>query len=175
MSVTVQCLNCAQHFSAPEEACGRRVRCPACGGAIEVPPPLHGSGNLLDLLAEEEQRAQQAHPPLPTGFDPAKLAALGINPGELSSFGTPAGRARRRSRSGDPLGFLLTHKVVLAVTAASIGFFLLMMNLNTPLGAMGVGALGIGIALGKTRSQSLADSNRKAAQDWRSFERLLGI
>src|SRR5262245_20314893 len=121
MSVTVQCLSCAQYFSAPEEARGRRVRCPGCGGAIEVPPPLHGSSNLLDLLAEEERRAQQAAPPIPPGFDPAKLAALGINPSELSPYSTPAPRARRR-RSGDPLGFLLTHKLVLAVAAASIAF-----------------------------------------------------
>ena len=37
MPVQVQCGNCGGKFRAPDEALGKRVKCPKCSGVIEVP------------------------------------------------------------------------------------------------------------------------------------------
>ncbi len=37
MNATVQCSQCLKRYEAPEHLAGRRVNCPACGAAVDVP------------------------------------------------------------------------------------------------------------------------------------------
>lgn len=37
MSIKVQCDGCAKRFSAADKLAGKRVKCPSCGAAIEIP------------------------------------------------------------------------------------------------------------------------------------------
>jgi hypothetical protein len=181
MSIVVQCLSCAQQFDAPDELRGRRVQCPACGAAINVPaaakapqavmPPSRGG--MMDLLKEESRpRADGAENA--KGFDKGTIAALGISERKLFSGRAKAPPAEATARPivyGGPLA----HKLVIAVTAASLGFLALMGHLNkTSIGVI-IWSLGILLAMATWRSQALALSNRKVADDWRTFERWTGF
>ena len=181
MSVVVQCLSCAQQFDAPDELRGRRVQCPACGAAINVPAAMKAPqavmppsrGGMMDLLKEESrQRADGAENA--TGFDKGTIAALGISERKLFSGKAKAPPAEATARPivyGGPL----THKLVIAVTAASLGFLALMGHLDkTSIGVI-IWSLGILLAMATWRSQALAASNRKVADDWRTFERWTGF
>lgn len=56
MSTTAQAVACAcgRRFQAPAQLAGKRVKCPACGGAIDVPPlavnPLDSAGLAMQSL-----------------------------------------------------------------------------------------------------------------------------
>lgn len=39
MAIEFQCLNCGRSLRGKDELAGRRVKCPTCAAAIEVPQP----------------------------------------------------------------------------------------------------------------------------------------
>ncbi|HEY2761619.1 MAG TPA: hypothetical protein VGI75_12770 [Pirellulales bacterium] len=180
MSIVVQCLSCAQQFDAPEELRGRRVQCPACGAAINVPvatkaPPAvmtPNTGGMMDLL-KEESKTRRGGAEKAKGFDKDTIAALGISERKLFSGKAKAPPAEPTARPivyGGPF----THKLVILVAAASLGFLALTAHLEkTSIGVI-IWSFGILLAMATWRSQAMAKSNRKIADDWRSFERWVG-
>lgn len=40
MSIEVRCEHCGKRFAAPDKLAGRRVKCPACAGTLNVPDPF---------------------------------------------------------------------------------------------------------------------------------------
>jgi hypothetical protein len=84
------------------------------------------------------------------------------------------GSEEARRRPQNPLDIILSHKLVLVVFAVSMGTFLLvLMRFNSPAGGAIAAVVGICIALGAWRSQALAGSDRKVADDWRAFQKWL--
>jgi len=180
MSLTVQCLNCAQRFNAPEDVRGQRLACPSCGAPINIPPPVAGTlmprpGGVMEMLKDEPESKAGAVESA-KGFDRNTVAALGISDRKLFTgrrLPLPGSEEARR-RPQNPLDIILSHKLVLTVFAASIGAFLLvMMRFNSPAGGAIAAVVGICIALGAWRSQALAGSDRKVADDWRVFQKWL--
>jgi hypothetical protein len=180
MSLTVQCLNCAQRFNAPEEVRGQRLACPACGAPINVPPPVAGAptprpAGVMEML-KDEPKSKAGSIEAAKGFDRNTVAALGISERKLFTgrrLPLPGSEeARRRPQSG--LDVILSHKLVLAVFAASSGAFLVaLMRFNSPACGAIAAVVGICIALGAWRSQALAGSDRKVADDWRVLQKWL--
>lgn len=56
MPIQVSCSSCGDQFKAPDDAAGKRTKCPTCGTPIEIPTPL----------ASEE--ILEAEPDLPPQF-----------------------------------------------------------------------------------------------------------
>ena len=151
MSITVRCLSCTQSFTAPDGLRGRRVKCPACGGAINVPPPAPPPASamgVVDELLAEEARPQQ----LPPQRSALSKDALG----------------------GGFIGFVVDHKLVLATIATSLA--LLAWNFGSwhvaPVAIAGFAGLGIGA--GAWRSQWFGRAETRSAQDWRLAELWIG-
>jgi len=180
MSLVVQCLNCAQRFNAPEEVRGQRLACPACGAQINVPPPVAGTpmprpGGVMEML-KDEPKSKAGAIESAKGFDRGTVQALGISERKLFTgrrLPLPGSEeARRRPQSGWDV--ILSHKLVLAVFAASMGAFLVaLMRFNSPVGGAIAAVVGICLALGAWRSQVLAGSDRKVADDWRVLQKWL--
>jgi hypothetical protein len=180
MSLTVQCLNCAQRFNAPEDVRGQRLACPACGAPINVPPPVANApmlrpGGVMEMLKDEPTSKAGAIESA-KGFDRNTVSALGISERKLFTgrrLPLPGSEeARRRPQSGWEV--ILSHKLVLVTFIASMGAFLVaLMRFNSPAGGAIAAVVGICIALGAWRSQALAGSDRKVADDWRVFQRWL--
>lgn len=40
MSIQVTCTSCKSQFNAPDNAVGKRTKCPKCGGIIEIQAPV---------------------------------------------------------------------------------------------------------------------------------------
>jgi hypothetical protein len=59
MVITLPCA-CGKSLKVNADLAGRRVKCPACGGVVAVPPPNDDPG--LDLLAEEPDYAAPKMP-----------------------------------------------------------------------------------------------------------------
>lgn len=182
MSVVVQCLNCAQQFTAPDEYRGQRLPCPACNAPINIPPSAPAvppvmkpvRGGALEMI-EQESRSKPGGLETAKGFDKSTVAALGISDRKLytgRSKSLPGESGANKIVRGGPLDPLLTHKLVLATAAASIGFFFI---LNHSVTAILLWSLGILIALGAWRSQELANSNRKVADDWKIIQHWIGM
>jgi DNA-directed RNA polymerase subunit RPC12/RpoP len=179
MSITVSCFNCSRQFTAPEDSRGKTFRCPACGSGINVPPAVPtratlGTGRVADLLRDD---ARPSTPPSITNSQAA--AALGITQREMFASGAVPPPIPRKSKSrwrtqGGALGFILDHKLVLAVLAAS-AIMLMGSFLDWHNAAIGLFAfLGFGVAVGAWRSQWFANSEMKAAEDWRLQEMWIG-
>lgn len=86
MSIEAQCGGCGKRFAAPEQYAGQRVKCPACGGVLEVPRAVRLVQPLEDL------------PTRPTGRVPVDPRSAGR--------GAPAGAVQPRGLSPSaPVGF----------------------------------------------------------------------
>jgi hypothetical protein len=130
---------------------------------------------MAEMLGEES-RPKEGSVETAKGFDRGTVAALGISERRLFTgrrVPIPGSEeARRRRQSG--LEALLSHKLALAVLMASIGAFLVeLMRFNSPARGAIAAVTGICIALGAWRSQALAGSDRKVADDWRVFQKWL--
>jgi phage FluMu protein Com len=57
MTITIQCENCRKDVAAPDEAAGKRGKCPYCGHSNYIPAPV-ADDEILDLapVDEEEER-----------------------------------------------------------------------------------------------------------------------
>src|SRR5207244_3994408 len=63
MPVPVTCPNCATNLRAPDNAVGRKVKCPKCGGVIAVPA---GGDEPIDLAnLGERAESPDSLPPAP--------------------------------------------------------------------------------------------------------------
>ncbi|HUS48203.1 MAG TPA: hypothetical protein VM098_08785 [Phycisphaerae bacterium] len=60
MSITFQCEHCRREVEAPDEAAGRRGKCPFCGQSNYIPMPA-GDKDMLPLapVDEQEERRRQ--------------------------------------------------------------------------------------------------------------------
>jgi len=60
MTITIQCENCRKDVTAPDEAAGKRGKCPYCGHSNYIPAPV-AEEEILDLapLDEDEERRHQ--------------------------------------------------------------------------------------------------------------------
>lgn len=67
---------CGRDLVLRDELAGRRIRCPACGGTLEVPC-------IVEMTEVNEEGIFSAPPPLPAGNDGngADIAAVEIRPG----------------------------------------------------------------------------------------------
>lgn len=61
MSITFQCEHCHKEIKAPDEAGGKRGKCPFCQQSTYIPSPVREE-DLLPLapLSEEEEQAEKA-------------------------------------------------------------------------------------------------------------------
>jgi hypothetical protein len=59
VSLTISCPACSQKLTANEKLFGKRVKCPKCAAAIQIPSP-QPSNDLSDLLDEEMAMAPSA-------------------------------------------------------------------------------------------------------------------
>ena len=61
MTISFDCENCRKEVKAPDEAAGRRGKCPFCGHSNYIPAPV-AEEEVLDLLPEDEEaeRRRQA-------------------------------------------------------------------------------------------------------------------
>jgi predicted RNA-binding Zn-ribbon protein involved in translation (DUF1610 family) len=60
MPIQVTCMTCRRAFNAPDNAAGKRAKCPSCGGAIDIPsaaappaPPPPPKDDVLDAIPDE--------------------------------------------------------------------------------------------------------------------------
>jgi hypothetical protein len=61
MSIELHCPNCAKHIRAPDEAGGKRGKCPGCGGSLYIPMPVTDD-DLIPLAPvdeDDERRAEE--------------------------------------------------------------------------------------------------------------------
>jgi len=132
-----------------------------------------GTGRVADLLREEAQSIQQ-------GLSDSQAArALGVTQRELFTSGAVPPPLTRKPKSrwrnqGGALGFILDHKLVLAVLAIS-SVMLMTSFIDWHNAAISVFSfIGFGVAIGAWRSQWYLDSQMKAAEDWRFLEMWIG-
>ncbi|MHC4982161.1 MAG: TFIIB-type zinc ribbon-containing protein [Planctomycetota bacterium] len=60
MSITFQCEHCRREVEAPDEAAGKRGKCPFCGQSNYIPSAVSGADVLpLAPINEEEERRRQ--------------------------------------------------------------------------------------------------------------------
>ena len=67
MPLAITCSHCDKKLKVPDAAAGKKIRCPACKGAISVPAPEDELVEPDDDLVEpdEEVAVRKAPPPLP--------------------------------------------------------------------------------------------------------------
>ncbi len=187
MSIKAQCPNCSGKFKAPDNAAGRRVKCPFCEARITVAAPSVPSAkctppanNISELLAEGvTPKSEPFLPPL----ENSSMAALGIDNRSMYSVGTTL--APRRTPGTGPtfsvgggfsaFDFVSSHKFILMVFGFSAASFLMLLHYDRPIHAVVQGSVGILFALGAWRSQSLGRSRTVAAENWRSLEHIVGL
>ena len=59
MSITFKCVQCGKQVAAPEEAAGKRGKCPHCGHSTYIPAPL-GDDDILPLAPLDEDAERRA-------------------------------------------------------------------------------------------------------------------
>ena len=61
MSIELHCPICAKHIRAPDDAGGKRGKCPACGASVYIPMPMSDDDviPLAPLDENDEQRAEE--------------------------------------------------------------------------------------------------------------------
>jgi len=127
-------------------------------------------------MLKDEPKSKEGAIESAKGFDRGTVTALGISERRLFTgrrLPLPGSEEARR-RPQNAWGVILSHKLVLAVFAASMGAFLVtLMRFNSPAGGAAAAVVGICIALGAWRSQVLAGSDRKVADDWRALQKWL--
>jgi predicted RNA-binding Zn-ribbon protein involved in translation (DUF1610 family) len=71
--IQVTCPSCKGSFNAPDNAAGKRAKCPTCGGVIQIPTPA--AEEILEAEPEpvspytDDDFAVEAPPPLPAADD----------------------------------------------------------------------------------------------------------
>jgi hypothetical protein len=119
MAIKVACTACGKRLSAKDELAGRQTKCPACGGAIEVPtrasaapnrrsiptsptwpPAAHDPSGFGEVIDEGEQ--QYVSPPFrPPGSSPWHVLPAGHRPrgpARAGQSGSPRRRGPARQR-----------------------------------------------------------------------------
>ncbi len=59
MSIELHCPHCAKHIRAPDDAGGKRGKCPACGGSLYIPMPV-SDDDLIPLAPLDEDAERRA-------------------------------------------------------------------------------------------------------------------
>jgi hypothetical protein len=97
MPILVQCDECSRRGSVKEEWAGRRVKCPGCGAAINVP-----SASVMPPVAVAQQPAPRQSPASPPPLlSSAPLTALaGKPPGQKSRKPRSAGKIMGQLAAG---------------------------------------------------------------------------
>lgn len=144
MSINVSC-HCGQRFNAPDALAGKRVKCPQCSSAIQIPTsgqpasstaPSRPQGNSPaaadDFFDVEETEANQQHDPLGLGGQsPAVASTPGVAPQPHGGMHTSPYARQAAASSGHPRGLLIGVAVgggalvVFVIVAAIVGVFVL--------------------------------------------------
>ena len=92
MPIAVRCENCRREFRTPDSYAGRRLKCPRCGAAVEVPPlalPRHISEHPGISGAHQPQSVDSNPPPSPPGSTVEIMVNTGSVPPPPSDEGEP--------------------------------------------------------------------------------------
>lgn len=122
MKIEVCCGVCAKRFAAPERLAGKRVKCPVCGGAIDVPAlePLDALAD--DPLAGFSEQDLTAGPAL-AGLTPPPTRPPSSQPAPASSPAASGRAASRTASAGDQqrsiFDVFFQHKLFGAVAAVT--------------------------------------------------------
>jgi DNA-directed RNA polymerase subunit RPC12/RpoP len=77
MSIPVSCSQCGKRFAAPEKLLGKAVRCPECGGAInvrrkETTPPPPADDLFAELAVAEADATSRPNPAMEAAAQASK-------------------------------------------------------------------------------------------------------
>jgi hypothetical protein len=187
MAIKVACTACGERLSAKDELGGRRTKCPACGGAIEVParvsaapnrrlnpPPSTWSpaahdGTVFEAVIDEGEERYEAPPFRPPGSSPWHVLPAGHRPPRPASAGR-SGSPRRRSPAHKRWLDLLSRS--LGQASIAVGAAILIVGLSAH-AARGGGVRGAVVIVGGALASLVAGSGLLLLADVaRSLRRL---
>ena len=152
MAIKVACTSCGKRLSAKDELRGRRTKCPACGGAIEVPsrvsaapnrrlnpPPSTWSpaahdGTVFEAVIGESEERYEAPPFRPPGSSPWHVLPPGPRPPRSAGAGRN-GSPRRRGPARERWPDVLSRSLGRASIGAGVA--LLIVGLSAHVGRGG--------------------------------------
>ncbi|MEO1235420.1 MAG: hypothetical protein AAFX76_01385 [Planctomycetota bacterium] len=105
MPIDVTCPGCSKTLRVHDRYAGRRGKCPACGGAVEIPapaPPEPIDDPQLEIVPED-RRTYSTHIQPPPAPDLASLAALDAAPASGSASSGGGDRIRRLAEAPEPV------------------------------------------------------------------------
>lgn len=118
MPMTVNCPSCFKSLKAPEHLAGKRVKCPACSGPIEVP----GMQEITLMPLEEGDASSPRAPRTPWGNLNLGLLIVAIN--ALASAGLIGLLLLIAQLAGSQTMLdMLKYVVLLAMAAQAVGFW----------------------------------------------------
>ena len=152
MAIKVACTACGERLSARDELAGRQTKCPACGGAIEVPsrvsaapsrrsiptpptrtPAAHDLSGIEAVIDEGEE--QYVSPPfIPPGSSPWHVLPAGHRPPDPARAGR-SGSPRRRGPAHERWLDLLSRS--LGQASIAVGGAILIVGLSAHAGRGG--------------------------------------
>src|SRR5947209_5943634 len=133
MPITVTCPTCQSTLRAPDQAAGRKVKCPKCATAFEVAAV---ATVLPDDFGPAIRQPSTHVPPVPRPVAPAR-----------DEYYEPAPRSRRAEVAGgmpQPTG----AQVGLGISSLVVGIVGLVISLIPCLGWIGIPVAGVGLVLG---------------------------
>ncbi len=141
MPIKVECLNpdCGKSLRVPDQAAGKKIRCPACSNIMLVPEADPFAGELansdsLSALAEADETASPVSPPPPS---PTDRSLHGLSPAPPPPPARPAPRpdrrsagGRRRSEPGAGVVFLSSIGFGFRSLSSLVGMMLILVGMN---------------------------------------------
>ena len=152
MAIKVACSACGKRLSAKDRPVGRRAKCPACGGAIEVPsrasaapnrrsipppsmwPPAAHDLTEFGAVIDEGEERYEAPPFRPPGSSPWHVLPAGRRPPRPASAGR-SGSPRRRGPARERWLDLLSRS--LGRASIGVGGAILVVGLSAHAGRGG--------------------------------------